>query len=326
MKKIFKAKESLIVLMIILMIVIFSVTSPRFLTYDNIKGFLKSNVMFFVLSLGMTLVIVSGGVDVSIPAMTAASAMIFGRLVTRAGIDPAVSFFISLASGIILGLINGLLIAKTKISPIVTTLGMQSVISGMLLVVTDGKDQWITAGDFPEKFKTFGSVTFIGIPIQIWFVLAVVFITWFIMKFTMLGRSIYAVGGNIVSAERIGLNGDRVKIFVYAYMGAMCAIGGFLNTSALLVVDPNAYNGYDMKAIAAVVVGGGSMVGGVGSVWGTVIGVLFMVILGNGLGLLRVDSYWRDIVVGVVLVVAVSIDAIRRTKAEKNSHHVDVLE
>jgi simple sugar transport system permease protein/ribose transport system permease protein len=324
-RKFFKSKESWIILMIIGMIILFTAINPLFLTVDNLASMLKSNAMFIVMSMGMTLVIITGGIDVSLAAMIAAISMIVGRLIAYWGFSLILATIIAAAIGTALGSVNGVLIAKARIPAIVTTLGTSSIISGGILLATGARNQWVTASEFPLWFKEFGESSYLGMPVQVWLVVALGALTWFIMEKTMIGRSVYAIGGNMISARRVGLNVDAVTIFVYAYMGFLCGIGVIIHVSAIQLADPNSFVNLEMRTIAAVVVGGGSLVGGIGSVRGSIIGVLFMIILNNGLGLIRIDTYWRDIMVGVVLVVAVSADAIRRVREDRNIQHIDVL-
>jgi ribose/xylose/arabinose/galactoside ABC-type transport system permease subunit len=242
-------------------------------------------------------------------------------------------FVVGVVAGSLMGLINGLLIAKLRIPPIVATLGTMSVIFGLVLYLTNGN--WITG--IPQNFIDFGRVTIgqfpvagsdqiQGIPIQFLFLLFAIALTWFILKYTMIGRGIYAIGGNRDSAERIGINSENITLFIYTYEGFLIGLAGVVHTSIMRQVDPNAFIGFEIQVIAAVVLGGASVLGGYGSVSGTIIGVSLFCIINNGLILMHIPTFWQKIVVGIVLITSISFDVIQKRMHDKKNIKVDIDE
>lgn len=321
-----------IVSFIILVSVIITLKNNTFLRIDNIFDLLKGNVVLGIMAMGMLLVILTGGIDVSVASMVAALTVITGNFSIHVSDNLFLIFLVACTSGVIIGAVNGLLITKLEIPPIVATLGTMSIIFGLILYLTNGV--WITG--IPETLTNFGKITVfkifkygggvIGIPIQIFFFLGASLLTWAVLRFTLIGRGIYAVGGNAESAKRLGFNSDRIKIFVYSYVGFMNGIAAIINTSIMRQVDPNAYIGFELQVIAAVILGGASILGGSGSVLGTVLGVLLFSILGNGLILMHIPSFWHKIVIGIIILLAISITMLQQRKLESSRIKVDIDE
>lgn len=328
MKDFLKKREASIFILLVVLMIGFSIASDQFLTAANFRDCLKSNSLMIILAVGMSIVLITGGIDMSVVANAGMIQMIFGRLMAYAGWEPVPIIIITVTSGVVLGGINGLLISKGRIAPIVATLGMGSVIKGcmyVLMSISNSSSLWINSNELPKWFLRFGAIKLGGIPIQIFIVAVIVVVTWWIMKYTILGRSIYAMGGNTSAAERIGINVGRTTIFVYAYFGLILSIGVFSDTAGIMLCDPNSYNGMDFEVVAAVVVGGVTMVGGYGSIIGGVLGALFMMFLSNGLGLIKVDTFWQKVIVGIVILVAVSIESSKRLYSERHAQTIDVM-
>jgi ribose/xylose/arabinose/galactoside ABC-type transport system permease subunit len=291
---------------------------------------LKSNAVLGIMATGMLLVIITGGIDVSVGANVALVTVIVGKAAITFASNMLTLFIIGAAAGMMIGLINGVIIAKLKIPAIVVTLGTMSIINGAMLYITNG--EWIN--DMPDYYVDFGKMTLFsipdgqggvtGIPIQVLFFIGAALLTWFVLKYTLIGRGIYAMGGNPVSAARVGYNLDKINIFLYGYEGFMVGIAGVVHTSIMRQVDPNAFAGYELQVIAAVVLGGANILGGAGSVFGTILGVLLLAIMNNGLILMHIPVYWQDIVVGLIIIIAVSFDVIQRKITERNIARVDI--
>ncbi|HUX12593.1 MAG TPA: ABC transporter permease, partial [Spirochaetia bacterium] len=220
---------------------------------------------------------------------------------------------------------------ETSDTPHRVTLGTMSIIYGVMFYVTGGN--WVNSG-IPQSFITFGRIDIghfhtaagerTGVPIQFLFFVAAAIVTWFLLRFTMFGRGIFALGGNRVSAERAGFNIPRITVLVYLFEGILIGIAGVVHTSIVRQVDPNAFNGFELQVIAAVVLGGTSILGGYGSLFGTVLGVSLIAVLNNGLTLMRISSFWQRIIIGLVIIVAVSVDIIRKKRAEARQTRVDI--
>lgn len=331
MKKFVKSKEmGLIILLVLLMIVIF-IKNPVFMRADNILNILKTNVILAIVSLGMLLVMITGGIDTSIGAIISSVTLIAGNFMVRVTGNVVLAFILGALVGTGIGVLNGLLIAYIKIPPIVATLGMYSIVSGTALYITKGA----YINNIPEEFINFGKITMLnifpdgrggtmGIPIQLLFLVALIALTYFIMRYTRMGRGIFAIGGNLVSAERIGYNVNKITIFVYGYMGFICGIAGIVHTSIMKQVDPNAFVGYDMKTIAAVILGGVNVMGGEGTITGTMLGVALFAVINNGLTLMKISTYWQKIILGAIMVISICFVIIRKKQAEKHLIKVEI--
>ncbi len=330
MKQRLKSKEFVVLLILIAVSAIIAINNAIFLRPDNLIDLLKGNTVLAIVAMGMLLVIITGGIDVSVGAMVAAVTVLVGKFMVHFGGDLWLVFLVGCLCGAALGAINGIFIAKLKIPPIVVTLGTMSIINGAMLYYTNGT--WIN--DIPQSFIDFGKTTLfqipagaggvVGFPIQILFFIGAALLTWIILKFTLIGRGIYAMGGNPTSAARIGYDLDKINIFLYSYVGCMVGLAAVVHTSIMRQVDPNAFAGFELQVVAVVVLGGANILGGAGSVFGTILGVLLMAVLNNGLILMHIPVFWQKIVVGAVILLAVSIDVIQRRHVEKNLIKVDI--
>lgn len=330
MKHMLKSKEMGIFLIIIVISLIISINNSIFFRPDNIIDLLKGNTVLAIMAMGMLMVVITGGIDVSVGAMIAAVTVLVGKFMVTFTGNVLLAFIVGCTFGTLFGAINGIFIAKFKIPSIVVTLGTMSIISGAVLYFTNGN--WIN--DIPQSFIDFGKITLfkipngdggmIGVPIQVLFLIGASLLTWGILKFTLIGRGIYAMGGNPVSAARIGYNLDKINIFLYSYMGFMAGLAAVVHTSIMRQVDPNAFTGFELQVIAAVVLGGANILGGAGSVLGTLLGVGLLAIVNNGLILMHIPVFWQKIVVGAVIIIAVSFDVIQRKHTEKNLAKVDI--
>lgn len=322
-----------ILLILIVISVIISLFNSSFLTIGNLLDVVKSNIVLGMMAMGMLLVLLTGGIDVSVASIVAAVTVIIGRFMVDVSSNIFLIFLVGCLSGSLMGMINGLLIAKLKIPPIVATLGTMSVIFGLMLYLTNGT--WITG--IPQNFIDFGQITVgsfsipgsektMGIPIQFFFFVFAALLTWFMLKYTVIGRGIYAIGGNKESAERIGMNADKINIFIYTYEGFLIGLAAVVHTSIMRQVDPNAFIGFELQVIAAVVLGGASVLGGYGTVFGTILGVSLFCVINNGLILMHIPVYWQKIVVGIVLISSISFDVIQKRIKEKKNVRVDIDE
>lgn len=306
-------------MIVVLLCVVLSFVSPVFLTFENFLDIIEGNVVMAILAVGMTLVIITGDIDVSVAAATTAVAVIIGNLFSflpDSWISILILFLIAPVIGIIIGAINGLLVSKIKIPAIVVTLGTLNIINGLVLYLTNG--QYLNSSNFPKPFLTFANFEFLGIPILVYLLTAVAILTWFILKHTLIGRSVLAIGGKSQSAVRVGINYNKVKLFVFAYMGFLAGIAAIAQTAYTKAVDPNGLLGVEMMVIAAVVLGGTNIQGGRGSIQGTLLGVLLLAIMQNGMILAHIDTFWQKVVTGAIIVIAVSYDQIsyRRQQAK----------
>lgn len=290
---------------LILLIIVVSILNPSFLTISNIFNVLRQVSISAIIAFGMTFVILTGGIDLSVGSTLALTGAVAASLLAG-GFDPILSMGIALILGLILGGINGVIITKGKVAPFIATLATMTVYRGLTLVYTNGKP--ISGLGDHASFQLFGKGYFLGIPIPVMTTLITFGILYFILHKTTFGRRVYAVGGNEEAAKLSGINADRVKIAVYAISGFLAALSALILTSRLNSAQPTAGQSYELDAIAAVVLGGTSLNGGKGWIFGTLIGALIIGVLNNGMNLIGVSSFWQQVVKGIVILLAVLLD------------------
>ena len=311
--KYFKDNIGIIIALLAMCIflVIFPTTRTTFLTPNNMFNILRQNASNLFLATGMTMVIILGGIELSVGSVIALSGCVAAGCVVNLGLPEAVGFLAAILVGAIVGMFNGLVICKTDIPPFIVTLASMNIAKGIALVYTQGAP----IRCMTDAFK-FPGAGYVGpVPTPVILMLIVFVIAALMINRTQLGRHIYAVGGNAQAAKFSGINVSKVKFIVYTYTGIMAGIAGVVVASRLYSGQPTAGDGAEMDAIAAVVVGGTSMSGGFGRIGGTLIGVLIIGVLNNGLNLMGVDSNWQYIVKGLVILLAVYVDFIRNKKA-----------
>lgn len=290
---------------LLLLFAIITVLNPSFLTPLNIMNLLRQISINALIAFGMTFIILTGGIDLSVGSILAlSSALMAGMMVS--GMDPILAIIVGVLLGTIMGVINGLLITKGKMAPFIATLASMTIFRGLTLVYTEGKP--ITGLGDSLGFQLLGRGYFLGIPVPAVTMILAFFILWFLLHKTAFGRKTYAIGGNEKASRISGIRVDRVKIMIYGLAGTAAALAGAILTSRLNSAQPTAGQSYEMDAIAAVVLGGTSLSGGKGRMFGTLIGVLIIGTLNNGLNLLGVSSFYQQVVKGIVIIVAVLLD------------------
>jgi ribose transport system permease protein len=314
-----KKFQSLIALF--LMCLIISFLSDKFLTGTNLWNVLRQISVNVCISVGMTLVIITAGIDLSVGSVLAFSSAVgvgllksgveFQSIDTFMGVSVLGSVLVTLIIGLLLGLFNGWVITKFSLPPFVATLAMLTVARGLTMLYTVG----IPISNLGTSYEFIGSGWLLGIPVPVWVSALVVVVLLFITQKTSFGRHIYAIGGNEKAALLSGVKVNKVKGLVYGISGITAAIGGVLVSSRLNSAQPNAGTSYELDSIAAVVIGGTSLSGGVGTITGTVIGAAIIGILNNGLVLLNVSPFWQQVVKGLVILLAVIIDKKLRNKS-----------
>lgn len=307
---------------LVVMAIALSLATDTFLTVDNGVNVLRQIAVNLCLSIGMTLVILSGGIDLSVGSVLALSGAVAAGLLKNgvslefSGVmlqfTPLGAVVAGVAVGAALGCINGLTITQLRLPPFVATLGMLSVARGLTMLWTGGHPITGLGNDFGQL----GVGQWLGVPMPVWVtgVLAAAFAL--IMQRTRFGRHVYAVGGNERAAALSGLNVRRIKAAVYTLGGALSGVAGLLSAARLNSATPNAGVGYELDSIAAVVIGGASLSGGRGSIFGTVLGCLIIGVLNNGLVLLKVSPFWQQVVKGLVILLAVAIDRMSRSEQQ----------
>lgn len=285
--------------------------SPYFLTTNNIINVLRQTSINGILALGMTFVILTRGIDLSVGSMVACAAMVAASFATGVGNTAVFApIVLGLGVGLALGSINGMMIARFAIPPFVMTLGMLSMARGITYIYNDG----MPISNLNPSFRFIGQGELLGIPMPVVLFLSVFLICWAVLKFTTYGRYIYAVGGNPKAARTSGIRVRWILFSVYAISGLLCGLAGLLLSARTSAALPQAGVAYELDAIAAVVIGGTSLAGGVGTVVGTLFGALIIGVLNNGLDLLGVSSFYQQVVKGAIIVLAVMLDRSRLSR------------
>lgn len=314
-------KKYSIVLVLVLMIIFISIIKPAFLSPANIFNVLTQCAIFGIMSLGMTIVIISKGIDLSVGSVLALSGVFAASLGQVAGVSgkffpglPQLPVIIPIVAALFVGMscgcVNGWLIAKTGIPAFIATLGMLTVARGFALIYTNGKP----ISNLTPSFTNIGGKVFGVIPIPVLLYLVVIVITWILLNNTRFGKNVYAIGGNIRAAEVSGVDISKNIIMIYGYCGLLAGLASVVFAGRTGSVHPGAATGYELTAIAATTIGGTSHSGGIGTIWGAVVGALILGVLRNGLTLLGVPAYWQQVIEGLIIVVAVIIDM------RKNAH------
>lgn len=303
-----------IIFVLIGLIIVLTIISPKFLSAKNLLNVMTQVSIFGIMALGMTLIITSKGIDLSAGSVLAFSGMAAASLaqITDATtkvfpnmgeLSMIIPVLVALAIGASLGGINGGLIAYAGLPPFIATLGMQTIVRGFALMYTGGKP----ISSFTDQFMFIGAR--VGpIPVPLIIYILAIGVTWILLGYTRFGKSIYAIGGNVNAAEISGINVKKSLVKIYAYGGLMCGIAALVFAGRVGSVHPGAGTGYELTAIAATTIGGTSHSGGIGTIWGAVVGALILGVLRNGLTLLGVQAYWQQVAEGLIIIVAVFID------------------
>jgi ribose transport system permease protein len=289
---------------LLLLVVILSIASPSFRSMSNVENILQQISVNGIIAIGMTLVIITAGIDLSVGSVLALSAVVAASFAHPDTPSLLIPIFLGVATGMACGLVNGVLIAKSRLAPFIVTLGMMTVARGLALVYSSGRPVINLSSTYDE----IGGGMLGPVPISALIFFVVVLAGIFILHYARFGRYVYAVGGNELAAKVSGVNTDRVLIGVYALTGALAGVAGIVLSSRVMSGSPTTGTGYELDAIAAVVIGGTALSGGVGTITGTIVGVLIIGVMNNGLDLLDVSSYWQQIVKGVIIILAVILN------------------
>jgi ribose transport system permease protein len=294
--------------LILLLVVVLSFISPHFLSTYNMFNLMDQTVVTGLASLGATLVILTGGIDLSVGSVIGVSGVVFGVSFAKVGFFP--SIILALFAGTLAGSISGLLVTKARLAPFVATLGMMAIARSQAYILSGAKSINI----LPPQIEVLGSATVMGIPLNFLVLLLAYTMMWFFLSRTKLGRSIYAVGSNEEAARLAGVAVTPVKVFCYAASGFFAAVACIFLSGRILSIDPLAGNQMEMDTIAAIVIGGSSLNGGRGSIIGTLFGVFVMVLIRNGLNLMKVDPYWQGTAIGSVIILALLLESFFRNR------------
>ncbi len=298
---------------LIILFLVFSVTSPYFLKTNNLYNILYQVSAIGILAVAQTMVILTGGIDLSIGSIFTLSGWVMCFMIKEVGFVEGIA--VGLLVGLLCGAINGFLIAVTKLEPFIITLGTMSIFHGIVYIISDSK----AVSNLPTILETVDDFQLFGIPSYVITLLIIFIIGQLFLSYTKTGRMIYAIGSNELAARFSGVPVHLYKMVPYVLVGFLSFIAVFIQSAHLMAIDANAGTNLNLESITAVVIGGTSLLGGRGSLVGTAIGVLLIGVLGNGLNMLGVSSYWQRVIVGIILIAAVASQKISISKGKTNS-------
>ncbi len=301
-----------LLLFLVLVGVAFSMLTPYFLSVNNFVNILLSVALIGMVATGMTLVLVGGGLDLSVGSTIGLAGCIEGVLMVQGGIPWYIGIAAGLATGLVVGILNAAAISYLRINPIITTLATMSIVRGAAYIYTEGNSIYVAS----PQAQWLGTGRLLGAPVPV-IIMAVCFVSvWAVSRYTVFGRYIYAIGGNPVASRLAGIRVNRYLNVVFVFSGLVSGLAGVVMVGLTASAVPAAGTGYELDVITAVLLGGTSLSGGEGSVWGTLVGVLIIGVINNGMTLLNVPPYWQIAAKGALLLAAVSLDALRkRTRA-----------
>lgn len=293
-----------ILIILIVMIIFFSITSDNFLTTVNIVNIVRQIAMLGIAAVGMTFIILTGGIDLSVGSIIGLTGVVTSICMATFKLHPVIAVIIGLSSSILIGLINGILITKGKIPPLITTLAVMTSVRGICYIITGG----LPVYDFPDSFGVIGKGNFLGIPIPVIIMIIAFVFGWITLNRSCFGRYLYALGGNEEASRLAGINSNKILLLNYVVAALFAGIAGIVMLSRITSGQPSAGVGFEMDVITAVVLGGISINGGEGDFIGVIYGVAIIGVLGNGLVMLNVYDYYQQLIKGLVLIFAVWFD------------------
>lgn len=319
-KKLFSSAEAMVLIVIIACTVLFSLINPKFLSVANLFSLMRAGICNYVFALGTMLIMISGGVDMSFMAIGSLAMYSTVFFIVGRGLQPpmAVIFLLAAVLGLLCGFVNALFVHKIRLQPFIATLGTQNLFKGFVMVFLGTK----VITNLPDSMIGFSKLNLLTahqkdasistLHASVLIVLGLCLLTAFILRFTMLGRSIYALGGDKIAAQRAGFNLAKTRVFIYGYAGALAGIGGVLSATLIRSSGPADLVGNELIVIAAVVLGGGNNLTGKGSVLGAILGVTMLTMVSNSLTLLHVSSFWQQALIGLIILVGLLVPTLRQ--------------
>jgi rhamnose transport system permease protein len=303
------AREVGIVLFLVILIPLISLRQPRFLTVDNFRDIFLDIAIVSIVSIGQMMIIIARGIDLSVGSILGLVAMIVGLMVRdKPGFPMFVAVIVGVALGLLLGSINGVLVTKGRVPPIIATLGTLSIYRGLVIVFSGG--EWVDAYRIPRGFVEITRASILGVPALLFYALVIAVLFYYFLNYTRTGRDIYGVGSNPLAAEMAGIRSQRILFLVFALTGTLAGLSGVLWASRFAAVANDTGTGFELQTVAACVVGGVNIYGGSGTVPGVVLGALLLGIITNALTITGISPFWRLTVQGVVILAAVMADAV----------------
>jgi ribose transport system permease protein len=288
--------------------IILSIASPNFLTSTNLSSVVRQTAVINIMALGMTVIIIAGGIDLSVGSILALAGLLGAMTMEKYGIGWGMAA--GMLVGMLCGFANGLMITSLRISPFIVTLGTMGIYRGFALIISKG----LPVHEIPPSFSYLGEGTLLGVPFVLWILLICAVVTHTMLEHTRHGRYAFSIGSNPDAAFYAGVPVKFHTTLVYAGAGLLTGLAGMIEDSRLMTGQPTGGQGYELTAIAAVVIGGGSLRGGEGSVMGTLVGAFIMGLLANGSDLLGTNPYWQQVIIGAVIILAVAFDELRKRR------------
>jgi ribose transport system permease protein len=288
--------------------IILSIASPNFLTSTNLSSVVRQTAVINIMALGMTVIIIAGGIDLSVGSILALAGLLGAMTMEKYGIGWGMAA--GMLVGMLCGLANGLMITSLRISPFIVTLGTMGIYRGFALIISKG----LPVHEIPPSFSYLGEGTLLGVPFVLWILMLCAVVTHIMLEHTRHGRYAFSIGSNPDAAFYAGVPVKFHTTVVYAGAGLLTGLSGMIEVSRLMTGQPTGGQGYELTAIAAVVIGGGSLRGGEGSVLGTLVGAFIMGLLANGSDLLGTNPYWQQVIIGAVIILAVAFDELRKRR------------
>ncbi|HEX7975971.1 MAG TPA: ABC transporter permease [Anaerolineales bacterium] len=306
LKTLLQQRELTIFLSVMAFAALLAISSPNFLNRANLIALLVGLSFDMIVAVGMTILMASGGFDMSVGSTLALAGAVAGYSITKFGAPVWMGIVLGLVTGAVIGLTNGLLVTKIRVNPFIATLGMMQVGRGIVFLATSG----LGISNLPDAFNYFGQEKWLGLQIPVWIMAFLVIVAEILLRRSSYFRQSYFVGGNERSARLSGINSDNVKIVNYVIVAVMAAVSGLLLAGRMGTASVSAGLGAELRVISAVVIGGASLSGGEGSIIGALLGVILLNLISNGLNLLGINVYWQNVVIGAVLIVAVAADSL----------------
>ncbi len=308
-KKILRMREMGVLIPLVILSVVVGCINPVFFTFENFINVLRTTSFLFITGIGMTIVLISAGLDLSVGSVMALGSYVTALALTN-GVPVPIAILIGIAAGMVIGLINGSIVVRLSIPPFIATLGMFYMAKGLVLILSKG----VPIYPLPDAFNAIGQGSLVGIPYIVLIAYCLGFVADFVLKRTTFGRAVYAIGGNEETARLAGIRVDGLKTSFYVIVGALAAFTGLLQAARLGSAQPSIGAQFELRVIAAVIIGGTSLFGGAGTILGTFLGALFMTVLTNSMSLMRVSPYWQQLVIGAIIILAVALDQYKRKK------------
>jgi len=308
LKRLVTSREALLMLIILVLIGLVAIRFPRFITLSNLAGVFNDTSPLILLAIGQMIVILTKCIDLSVAANLALTGMVVAMInVAAPGVPVVVIIIVAVGLGAVMGAFNGLLVWKLDIPPIVVTLGTMTIFRGIVFLISNGK--WVNSHEMTQAFKAFPRYELFGLPMMSWTAIIAVIIFFIVMTRTTLGRSFYAVGGNPHAATYAGINVGRSQFWAFTISGALAGLTGYLWVSRYAVAYVNVAGGFELDVVAACVIGGISIAGGIGSVGGALLGALFLGVIKNALPVINVSPFWQLAISGSAIIIAVALNA-----------------